>query len=136
MKKFIVLTFLLSNFAFALPQNSGPFYLTGGTVPPKAQSLAIVLTSLPRTVNLDINCDIENPNYDKPFPVVISAHGSINGVTSPTYQYLLDHQISKFKTQVFISYLPPNGDPSAIYITNYDASDAVQVKNCIVTYTT
>jgi hypothetical protein len=122
-----------------MPQSSGAFYLAGGTIPPKTQnggSLTISVSSLPRNVHLDINCDIENPNYYKPYAVVISAYGSINGITSLSYQYLLDHQISKFNRQLVIDGSTPNGNPSYISFTNYDDSEAVYIKNCVVTYTT
>ena len=117
---------------------SGPFYLADGTLPPKSNGSNFGILNIPLQQSLimemqyDITCDIENPNYNKPYPVVIKIfHGNINSVTSPSGQYLLDKQISKYKTRIVMI-------PQRLYLTfyNYDDTDSVFVRNCIAVYAT
>lgn len=142
MKKSLLLGCLLSVsiYANAFTTSSGPFYLAGGTVPPKGQFAGILnisLESLPRNVTLDITCDIENPNYYNPYPVVIGFYnGSLNGKSSPTNQYLLNNEVSKYASRILIDGTSPQGNPSIIRFTNYDTTDSVYVENCMAVYAT
>ena len=118
--------------------SSGPFYLQGGTIPPNKGKLEVSLASLPLDVALKVTCDIENPSYSKPYPVVITTTGSINGVKSPSNQYLLDHQISKYAERFIIRVDSNNGRrwPPYFVFTNHDNTDSVYVTNCIAIYET
>lgn len=139
MKKLILVMFLISFNLYAFPEKSGPFYFPGGAVPPKTDFpgiLNISIQSLPRNVRLKITCDIENPHYNMPYPVVLEFLGSLNGVTSPSNLYLLNHEISKYERQLTIDGTQPQGNPSHIRFSNHDDSDAVYIKNCMAVYAT
>lgn len=134
--------------------SSGPFYFSDGVVPPKKQNgcrmeeihdgscdfkigrLVIPLTGLQIGIAYNISCNIENPNYDKPYPVVLKiSGGSINGVKSPSNQYLLDHKVSKYATQIVYS-LDGSGKGNKLEFLNFDNTDSVYVKDCFAIYST
>lgn len=121
-----------------LISSSGPFYLQGGTIPPNKGQLKVSLDSLPLDLAFKVTCDIESPNYNNPYPVVITTTGSINGVTSPSKQYLLNHQISKYAERFIIRGVPTVGGrwPMDFGFINYDDIDPVYVTNCIAIYET
>jgi hypothetical protein len=156
MKRIFLFVFgyiLATNIASAYTLSSPPINLTGGTVPPGVKDLTISLQTLTPSTTYDVTCDIENPKFDQPNPVVIKLgfpgfdknsnvinnpntikSSSINGVTSPSNQYLLNHQISKYSVRFYM-----HGtivDHPRLMFTNYDNSDSVYVKNCIATYAT
>src|SRR6185312_11294769 len=127
MKKLILPVCLLSVsiYANAYPMNSGPFPLLDG-ISLHNRPYNLLLTSLPNhDATFNITCDIENPNYNKPYPVVMAVKsGKLDGVSSN--QFLLNHLISKYTTTVNgYSYVP---------FINLDDTDPFYVKNCVAVY--
>ncbi|MFT4060667.1 MAG: hypothetical protein QM652_14125 [Legionella sp.] len=140
MKKSILLSWLLpiSIHANAYSTSSGPFYFSGGTVFPKT-TLSIPLRQLlpiEEETPIVITCDIENPNYNNPYPVVIKLSTyktesnvcSLNGVTSSTKLYLLNNKINKYRVHTTYSYW------ETLNFQNYDETNLVSVTNCMATY--
>ncbi|HAT1757188.1 TPA: hypothetical protein I8Y95_001717 [Legionella pneumophila] len=129
--------------------SSGPFYLPDGIIPPKKQSgcksgetdcdskmgvFRLRLDMLEFNRAYDLTCDFENPNYNVPYPIVIkSPGGNINGVTSPTGQYLLDHEKSKYQIRVTPT-MDNYGKVTTLIFYNYDDTYSVYVKNCKAVY--
>jgi hypothetical protein len=136
-KLFLIVLIVLfpTTYGYSKTLSSGPFYFAGGTIPSKNENSGILnlsTASLPENGSLNVTCDIENPNFSHPYPVVIEFYnGSLNGVISPSNQYLLDHQINKYHTLLTLQQRP-----RFIRFTNYDDTDAVFVKNCIAVYAT
>lgn len=124
---------------------SGPFNLTtfpnNGIALPRG-SLNLTLTPLSSGISstaiFDITCDIENPNFNKPNPVVIGLWGDssnvkINGAFVTSKQLLLNKSINKFSMVInMASYI----NKSSFIFMNYDDFDSVYVKNCIAVYST
>jgi len=127
------------NITYAKTLASGPFYFAGGVVPPKEKfpgNLHIPLASLPKNVILDITCDIENPNFEKQYPVVIEMTGALNGKVNASHLYLLNNLISKFSIRLNIDGTTPQGNPAYLTFRNHDTANAVSVKNCVAVYAT
>jgi hypothetical protein len=129
---------LISMHTNVYSMSSGPFYFSGGDVLPKS-TLSIPLKELlPIEENAPIlvTCDIYNPNYSKPYPVVIrlstymrdSNICSLNGTTSSTKLYLLNNKTSKFRAHTTYS------SWETLNFQNYDDVDTVSVTNCMATY--
>lgn len=129
---------LISVHTSAYSMNSGPFYFAGGEVPPKS-ALSIPLRQLlpiEDDVPIIITCDIENPNYSKPYPAVIKLSTykrddnicSLNNVTSPTKLYPLNNKTNKYRARTTYSYW------ETLNFQNYDDTDTVLVTNCMAIY--
>ena len=137
--------------------SSGPVYLQDGILPAGVEycdskghcdaritpgKLCIPLSGLQPDMSYTLSCDIENPNYSKPYPVVIKVpDGSINGVRSPSNQYLLNHNVSKYTTSFKYHLTRYSGvgviEPeTTLCFSNYDNTDAVHLKNCMAVYST
>lgn len=140
MKKSMLINCLLliSMHANAYSMSSGPFYFSGGDVPPKS-TLSIPLRQLlpiEENAPIVITCDIENPNYNKPYPVVMKLSTykiesnvcSLNGLTSSTKLYLLNNKINKYRVHTTYSYW------ETLNFQNYDDTDSVSVSNCAAIY--
>jgi hypothetical protein len=142
-KIFVFFLLLINSLAFAYNnkydlKNSGPFYFSGGEALPK-NTLSIPLRQLlpiEDDAPVIITCDIENPNYNKPYPAVIKLSTfksdenvcSLNNVTSPTKLYLLNKKTSKYRVRTTYSYW------ETLNFQNYDDMDMVSITNCMAIY--
>lgn len=113
-------------------QSSGPFYLQGGVVLPNGGQLRVSLDTLPIEMTYTITCDIENPNWNKPYPLVVSIFNA--GKKS---QRLLNQKITQYSDKVFIGYDATGRRwPRDFSFINHDDTDPAYVKNCIAIYAT
>lgn len=141
LQKIFLLTFILITNSFANSitlKDSGPFYISGGILPPrdKTQEPGIFnlnIKHLPKDNLYEVSCDIDNPNYHKAYPVIISIPmegvRSINGNYNYTNQYKLNLPLNKYR-----AIIQNTGKP--LQFANYDDTDAVYIKNCIALYAT
>ena len=130
MKKIVLIIlsfFIIHNISAESVSGSGPFYLEDATVAPNSFRY-ISLKSLPKDRAYNITCNIEDPNYTKPYPAVIKV--DINAL--PLGQYLLDHPITKITAKHII----PRNEYVTLIFTNYDDTDLIFIQKCMATYTT
>lgn len=144
MKKIYLLSIFFINFCLAQPNNSGPFRINGGNLPPGTTPFQLDLDNLPNFKNpsYDIQCDIINQNYDSSPVVIKIAFGDIstgvitinNKIVNPaTFQSSLDQQINKLQIKD-VSFPNPSAGYKIIYFYNYDTTHALTFKNCQASY--
>ena len=134
MRKIILMiaVFVFTSNANAL-SDSGPAHLTGGTIKPGdyfvLQLIAIDRSQRTWDTTYRVTCDIENPNYDKRYPVVLTLP-SVDQKTDGG-QILLNQRITKYDVMV-----KPMIVADHLVFRNHDNTDSVYIKDCIETYAT
>ena len=138
----------------ANPLDTAPIPLIGGDVGPN-QILKIKLKSLINNRYYKITCDIENPNYPSPDPVVVKLTGGWSVQTNPAPPggigkiTLNGHELShsqalanQFENKyvvldVWFGNKPsdsPNSPILELRFENYHTTDSITVKNCFADY--
>lgn len=135
MNKIIILFlsfFMINNLSAEsmLSSGSGPFYLEDEILGPKSFRY-ILLKTLPRDRAYNITCDIENPNYMRPNPVVIQVQ-----VAAKSYYSLGQYLLNVPKITITAKNVIPTDDYSKLIVTNYDDADLIFIKRCMAKYAT
>lgn len=145
----ILITMLFLNIlsvANAQPLDSSPVYFNGGYVTPNS-TYVIELTKaqLIGGRHYKITCDIHNPLYNKPYPVVMRmtthqyagrATITLNGKPLAFDQGTMNHEINKYLISD-VSLAEGNiNDVLQMKFENFDTSDSVTIENCMASYVT
>lgn len=119
-------------------KDTKPIPLTGGQIPPRG-NINISLDELIIDAHYVIKCDIENPNYQKTYPIILRIYAntcstcggvgdfSINGKPPNLGQAALNQYSNKFAASA--SKHDPGGR-LGLGFSSYDDTDTAFVKNC------
>lgn len=148
MKKSIKICIPILSVALALniqASIASPIYITNinpADVRPGGDG-AIFLNQLAYEKKYTVTCDIENPNYNKQYPVIIYVSTSLG--VDPSVKFIVNDKEPKYKQTLlnqainkYVAIGVQRTDPHPyvgiyLYIRSYDDSDTIYIRNCIAT---